>query len=70
MAGTNTKELLYCPQHGYPLPCNKCGLGELEIGIQQGRQEVCDWFYNHPEILGEHFNEFCKQVREWGITYP
>ena len=36
----------WCPQHGYPLPCAKCGLSELtehERSVQQGRQEVVDW---------------------------
>ena len=33
----------WCPQHGYPIPCDKCGLGEYERGLQQGRKEVVDW---------------------------
>uniref|UniRef100_A0A6M3JK07 Uncharacterized protein n=1 Tax=viral metagenome TaxID=1070528 RepID=A0A6M3JK07_9ZZZZ len=25
----------WCPQHGYPLPCAKCGLGEYAEGVKE-----------------------------------
>jgi hypothetical protein len=37
------KEIKWCPQHGYPLPCDKCGLGLFEAGKQEGIKEVVDW---------------------------
>lgn len=33
------KDIKWCPQHGYPLPCDKCGLGLYEAGFEAGRQE-------------------------------
>lgn len=40
-------DLTYCPQHGYPLPCTKCGLGEYERAIKL----VVDWIEkNHKSF--------------------
>jgi len=56
----------WCPQHGYPLPCAKCGLGEKEIGIQIGRKEVVAWVIEHYDN-GLYMDEFKEQVKKWGI---
>ena len=39
----NGEELESCPFHGYPLPCDKCGLGQYELGKQAGIKEVVEW---------------------------
>lgn len=47
----NKKDAKWCPQHGYPLPCDKCGMplaqplfSELLLKLtKQGRKEVVDW---------------------------
>lgn len=43
------KECTFCPQHGYPLPCYKCGLGQYELGKQTGIKEVVEWI-NKQEL--------------------
>jgi len=37
------KDIQWCPQHGYPLPCDKCGLGQYELGKKAGMKEVVEW---------------------------
>lgn len=40
----------YCPQHGYPLPCHKCGYGRTPL-IQQfllTPEEIKDAYKNWP----------------------
>lgn len=59
------RDIKWCPQHGYSLPCNKCGLGLFEAGYnkalaqlagmaeeckQQGRREVVEWVKTHSLI--------------------
>ncbi len=52
------KDSKWCPQHGYPLPCDKCGLGQYEAGKQTGRNESVEWFLKH-KIEGQGY--------DWGI---
>lgn len=48
------KDVKWCPQHGYPLPCYKCGmpLSQLqqkeiyEAGVKAGIKEVVEWVEN------------------------
>jgi hypothetical protein len=47
------KEYEYCPQHGYSLPCDKCGLGQYELGKQAGIKEVVEWVDKWREVV-EH----------------
>ncbi len=46
----NGKELEYCPQHGYPLPCDKCGLGQYELGELAGIKKVVDFIRYLPDV--------------------
>ncbi len=62
----NSLKADWCPQHGYPLPCAKCGLGEFERGIQVGRKEVVDWIEDNTEPY-EIFIDWKTQKRKWGI---
>lgn len=76
-------EVEWCPQHGYPLPCPKCGGGEYEYGLRVGRKEVIEWIENHKT---EHFidpflhtprcerwmsavnsDDWKAKLKEWGI---
>jgi hypothetical protein len=73
------KEYEYCPQHGYSLPCDKCGLGQYELGKQAGIKEVVDWILKEKIVLyqvtdiekGEisSLNPSILQakLKEWGI---
>jgi hypothetical protein len=58
-----SKETEWCPQHGYPLPCNKCGLGEREAG----RQEVIDWVNENIEMTAKRNDQWQNKLKEWGI---
>ncbi len=60
------KETKWCPQHGYPLPCDKCGLGLRELG----RRDVVEWVKrNCPDEYGSwtEWSVWQKQLKEWGI---
>ena len=46
------KDIKWCPQHGYPLPCHKCGMplsqtSQKEI-YQAGIREVVEWIEQYP----------------------
>jgi len=67
-----TEDIKWCPQHGYPLPCNKCGmpLSQLQqeeiykLGKQEGINEVVEfvkknfWKENHRE-------QWQAKLKEW-----
>ncbi len=71
----------YCPQHGYPLPCDKCGLGQYELGKQAGIKEVVEWLsHKELEVITWTIPEYRKvfedlqintewqsKLKEWGI---
>jgi hypothetical protein len=66
------KEIKWCPQHGYPLPCDKCGLGLFEAGKQAGIKEVLDGLedylaFNMP-MMWEQLktsSSWQAKVKEW-----
>ena len=67
------KDTKWCPQHGYPLPCAKCGLGLYEAGTQAGIKEVVGWIEEKSTnqsngklyvFVGEDWH---KQLKEWEI---
>ena len=47
------KDIKWCPQHGYPLPCAKCGMPLTQVaqkeifekGKQAGIKEAVEWLY-------------------------
>ena len=56
----------WCDQHGYPLPCNKCGMGERELG----RKDVIDWCNKNfePTVpMTLDYEKWHKQLKKWGI---
>lgn len=59
----------WCPQHGYPLPCDKCGEGEYEEGFNAGQESRCDWHKPLPEIISESFIAGKKAGVEEGKKY-
>ncbi len=69
------EDIKWCPQHGYPLPCDKCGmplsqLQQKEI-YQSGIREVVEWF--REELGGEYpFDTqlLDDKLREWGVDKP
>ena len=58
------KDIKWCPQHGYPLPCDKCGMPlsrpqqkEIyESGKQVGRREVVEW-------IGKQLTAICPEEK-------
>ena len=60
------KELEYCPQHGYPLPCDKCGLGLFELGKREGVKEVVEWIGGYDKPFPNQ-REWKAKLKEWGI---
>ena len=74
------KDIKWCPQHGYPLPCNKCGRplshtqqkDVYESGRQAGIKEVVEWIKEHQ--IGNEFSAisvpkftYLTKLKEWGI---
>lgn len=57
------KETKWCPQHGYQLPCAKCGLGERETG----KSEIISWVDEHIEMDGKQNTLWTEQKLKWGI---
>ncbi len=39
----NDKDTKWCPAHGYPLPCAKCGLGEVAAALIAERKKIGAW---------------------------
>ena len=71
-------EAKWCPQHGYPLPCAKCGLGLYEAGTQAGIKEVVEFVIKKNRAGGLYFHDghWLKtfefqltedELKEWGI---
>jgi hypothetical protein len=55
---------VWCPQHGYPLPCEKCGLGEKEV-----KMEAKDTVINNKDIMDLEIPcETCDKKPAWGFT--
>jgi len=79
------EDVKWCPQHGYPLPCYKCGmplskLQQKEI-YQAGIREVVEWL-RHSGIHGHRYEgptvyevfeieeeKMENQLKEWGIEW-
>ena len=72
------KEINWCPQHGYPLPCFKCGmpLSQMkqkdiyELGRGAGIKEVVEWLENNlePTIpMSLEYEKLQAQKKIWGI---
>ena len=69
-----TKDVEWCPQHGYPLPCHKCGMplsqvSQKEIyekGKQAGIREVVEWIKD-TDIFIMLSPRKRKELEEWGI---
>lgn len=67
------KDTKWCPQHGYPLPCDKCGLGQYELGFKAGIKEVVEWLENEshfgiPKTLTEQSQkDWQAKQKEWGL---
>ena len=77
------EDVKWCPQHGYHLPCYKCGLPlsklqQKEI-YQAGIREVVEWM-RHSGIHGHRYEgptvyevfeieeeKMENQLKEWGI---
>lgn len=66
-----TKDIKWCPQHGYPLPCAKCGMPiskEQRNDIYKaGIKEVVYWLRDNncePSWKGYDYKE---KLKEWGI---
>jgi hypothetical protein len=65
----------WCPQHGYTLPCPKCGMGEYERGLKDGRKEVAEWLSLHwisksTDDAGTYeylISQLDAKLKEWGI---
>ena len=66
------KDIKWCPQHGYPLPCYKCGMPlsqpqqkEIyEAGKQEGRREVME-FVESTYNMG---SEWRDKLKSWNIS--
>jgi len=61
---------IWCPQHGYPLPCDKCGLGLFEAGRKEGIDEVVKWVEKHCKGYhignrGGQYGHFAWYKSEW-----
>ena len=67
------KNTQWCPQHGYPLPCAKCGLGQYEAGKKAGIKEAAeemhkadvDWLLQRITHNGTDY-VFKMTDKEWG----
>jgi len=57
----------WCTIHGYPLPCNKCGLGEYERGLEDGKKKVVDWINNHLHESPACSYKWCFGDRVWQV---
>ena len=77
------EDIKWCPQHGYPLPCYKCGMPlsqpqQKEIyedGRRAGIKEVVGWIESVPtrEIDGAEqyictLEQWQAKLKEWGIN--
>ena len=71
------KDIKWCPQHGYPLPCHKCGMPLSQVQqkeiYQAGIKEVVKWVERYSESDGNNPLEFSifpekewqSQKKEW-----
>ncbi len=70
------KDTKWCPQHGYPLPCAKCGmplpqLSQKEIyeaGQRAGRKEVVEWTQDNIigfEMTSVIIDMWESQIKGW-----
>ena len=63
----NPKDVKWCPQHGYPLPCAKCGMPLTQLQQKEiyevGMRKVIDWIEENAlrqkALLG--IIEYCWQ---------
>lgn len=82
MTTYDSESIEWCPQHGYTLPCPKCGMGEYERGLKDGRKEVAEWLdknadfgvQDNPETMGKvrvliirNLDWLVVKLKEWGI---
>lgn len=68
------KKVKWCPQHGYPLPCAKCGLGLEELGYEKGKKagmkKVVEWIEANfePTVpMTLDYNKWHAKLKEWGL---
>jgi hypothetical protein len=70
---TQIGENKWCPQHGYPLPCNKCG-GAIDYlqgvidGKKLGRKEVVDWLEENfePTVpMSLDYKKWHNKLKDW-----
>ena len=67
----NPKEVKWCPQHGYPLPCAKCGMPltqpqQKEI-YEEGMWKVVDWIWGNIALDTDSNLRLEVQLKEWGL---
>lgn len=55
------KDIKWCPQHGYPLPCNKCGMPLPQYTKQEENGVKKDW----KDTQMEMYKAGIKEVVEW-----
>ena len=73
------KDIKWCPQHGYPLPCNKCGMPLTQLQQEEifeaGIREVVEWIENNHGDLGTierptitlNGVKWEAKLKEWGL---
>ena len=66
------EDIKWCPQHGYPLPCDKCGMPLTKLQQKEiykaGMRGVVEWINSHcdlehcnPEDVVKEWQAFCKE---------
>lgn len=63
------KDVKWCPQHGYPLPCFKCGLPlspaqQLDV-YRAGVQDVVDWVEATSRPMNTNMRGISLSRSEW-----
>lgn len=72
--GDDMKDVKFCPQHGYPLPCHKCGMPlskESEIfqaGYKQKEKDLNLQMVSLSDLLLKHRQAGRKEVVDWFLN--
>lgn len=69
----NAEDIKWCPQHGYPLPCYKCGMplsnvSQKEIyekGEKAGIKEVVEWIESVPTREIDGVKQYICTLEQW-----
>ncbi len=70
------EDIKWCPQHGYPLPCHKCGMPLSKIQqkdiYQAGIREVVEWIEENDlsistDVIKFNPDDWQAQKKVWGI---